>query len=300
MTAVSLELRTLLAAGHHRQPRTTPTSAVVVDPTDPPQPVNDYTVGTPFHHHFKSSFTDADGTQYDFLFASASDGSQGNVGSDVSFTSVPVGHAPMTVVGWYLPHVIGSGTEDECFVDAFSENQGLFVSDTLFNVTSNPALNSDANVIGEVPTTDAGATIVTGHIISTGEHFDTWITTGTANGDTVTVPGGVNSVAIATFNSAGSGGVPNVNVHAEEGVKILWGLIAGGDGVVLTPHGPKHVDPGWGPFAERVLRAGAVARLGQSMEHAGEITRLCLNEVHAAVKQLDAGVSKVADRVAEF
>lgn len=299
MTAVSLELRVLLAAGHHRQPRTTPTSAVVVDPTDPPQPVNDYTVGTPFHHHFKSSFDDADGNQYDFLFASASDGTQGNVGTDVSFTSVPVGHSPMTVVGWYLPQGGLPGNEDDCWLDAFSENQGVFVSDTLFTVTSNTALNNDANVDGEVPTTDAAATIVTAHNISTGEHFDTWITTGTANGDTVTVPAGVNSVAIATFNSAPTSGVPNLDVHAEQGVKILWGLIAGGDGVVLTPHGPKHVDPGWGPFAQRILRAGAVARLGQAMDSANEITRLCLNEVHAAVKQLDAGVSKVADRVAE-
>ena len=303
MPLITVSERLIQPAGHHRRPRSAGTWIPLEDPDNPDQPPNHYEPGYHFHHNFPAHMPMPDGNGHAwFVFACASNGSTGatyattavdaEVGDDAS---------DMTVVGYYAPPGgLGPDGGPGWFLDAFSVARQNFVDDYFVTVEGDSAATEQANVVGELSTVghsyrlDAYSSIVTTH-----EPFEQWVGTAATSDDVDVLAADSNGIAIATFRATGTSGVPNVNVHAEEGVKILWGLIAGGDGVVWTSHGPKHVDPGWGTFAERILQAGAVARLSQSMAHASEITRLCVNEVHAAVKQLDAGVAKVGDRVVE-
>ena len=302
MPIITVSERLLQPATHHRIPRTHATWIPIEDPDNPDQPPNHYEVGYHFQHQFQGHMPMPDGNgQATFVFACASNTITGDTYTTSFVDAVVTDAHPMTVIAYYAPPGgLGPDGGPGWFVDAFSVAQNDFVDDNPFvTVEGNPQATSDANIIGEVST--AGQTLrldAVAHIM-TGENFEQWVGNAATTNDVEVLAADSNGVAIATYHATASVTPPNLNVHAEEGVKILWGLIAGGDGVVLTPHGPKHVDPGWGTFAERVLQAGAVASLGQSMASAPEITRLCVNEVHAAVKQLDAGVAKVSDRVVE-
>lgn len=300
MPLITVSERLLQPATHHRIPRTQATWIEIQDPDNPDQPPNHYEVGYDFQHQFPNHMPMPGGNgQATFVFACWSNEFAGDTYT-TSFVDVVVPDShPMKVIAYYAPPGgLGPNGGPGWFVDSFSAEKNEFTQDNPFvTVEGNSQATSDANIIGEVST--AGQTLRLDAVasISTGEVFAQWVGNAATTSELEVLAADSNGVAIATYHVPDSVTLPNLDVHAEESVKILWGLIAGGDGVVLTPHGPKHVDPGWGPFAERVLQAGAVARLGQSMESAPEITRLCVNEVHAAVKQLDAGVAKVGDRV---
>ena len=302
MPIITVSERLLQPAGHHRIPRTHATWIPIEDPDNPDQPPNHYEVGYHFQHQFQGHMPMPGGNgQATFVFACASNGSTGDTYTTSFVDAEVTDNQPMTVIAYYAPPGgLGPNGGPGWFVDSFSVQLNDFTQDNPFvTVEGNAQATSDANIAGEVSTAGQALRLDAIGQISTGEAFEQWVGNAATTDDVEQLAADSNGVAIAAYHATASVPPPKVDVHAEEAVKILWGLIAGGDGVVLTPHGPKHVDPGWGPFAERVLRAGAVARLGESMENASEITRLCVNEVNAAVKQFDAGVATVGDRVVE-
>ena len=143
MTAVTVDFRLINSAGHHRQPRTGPTWTAL-----PGGYLTDSTPGT------TAQATAGAVPNATFLFWSASDGEGGAATESVTINQT-VGANPLTLTAWYLP-TGGDGTGGPAvLLDAFSLSLGDFVDDDFVVVTSDPALTSQANVAGVVPTGSA-------------------------------------------------------------------------------------------------------------------------------------------------
>src|SRR4051812_45143503 len=173
MPHVSDFYKMYLPAGHHRQPRN-----ANADMDLAPQSGGDVTnpgAHTPTFFP-ELPYTIAGGSgMAKLLFWNVTDGTHGQVLPPVAFTQ-QVGANPLTITGWYFP-ISGPGVGNggsAIIDDAFSAAQGRFIDDTFVAVTSNPALTSDANVIGVVPTTSAVTLEASASVPSTPEPFSQW------------------------------------------------------------------------------------------------------------------------------
>jgi hypothetical protein len=294
MTHVETHYRVIVAAGHHRQPRST---ATWIEPNPPS--MSEQVQGTPYTPYAQEhlAYTDGNGQPAlaRFVFWSVTDGTNGLTVVNQQLHQ-PVTAGSMTVTAWYVPEggPGGNGPTFE-FVDAFSDAAGDFVDDTFVTVTSDPSLTHDANVIGEVPTTVAETLQATGSI-STGEVFEHWIG-GTPTTDVDQIAAGSTGIAIATYRRPEPLRIPKLGDKYMEAVYILYGIINDAPGLVWVPgHGPHPVDPGWGTYLERVGRAATVSSLGAGMRGGAEITKVALAEVAAATKELDAQLAKAVGK----
>jgi hypothetical protein len=290
MTHVETHYRVIVAAGHHRQPRST---ATWIEPNPPS--TSDQVPGTPYTPYAQDhlAYTDGGGNPAlaRFVFWSVTDGTNGLTVQDQQLHQ-PVTAGAMTVTAWYVPEGGGGhpGPSFE-FVDAFSDAIGDFVNDTFVTVTSDPSLTNDANVIGEVPTTVA-ETLLAAASISTGERFEHWVG-GTPTDDVDAIAAGSSGIAIATYRRPDPLHIPKLGDNYAEAVYILYGIINDAPGAVWVPgRGPHPVDPGWGSYLQRVGRAATVGSLGAKMRGGAEITKIALAEVEAAAKELVTRLDK--------
>ena len=291
MPQVTTRYRVIVTTGHHRQPRNGPAWA---EPY--PTIANSNAVPGSQGQAFAPPtipYPPNSQTHADFLFWSAGDGTNGQTGTDPTF-SYTVGNDPLTVVAWYLPEGGGVGDQTGYVIDAFSDALNDFVDDDFVSVSPDAGLTSDANVVGWVPTDNGETLTAVPGSIHTGEAFESWIGGHpVANTATDQLAQQASGYAVATYRRQ------NVPVPSNVGQKellvwlILFGIINDAPGVEVHPGGGGGPVGPWGPYLERVARAAAVASVGIRMAGGAEITRVALAEVQAATKQLqvDAGIA---------
>ena len=282
MTHVAINAKRIGSpAGHHRQPRTGPTSSTLIGGAT--------TEATP------GSFVHATASELEglrFVFWSASDGIGGSTVTTASIDQ-QVGDNPMTLTAWYYP-TGGDGGQGEpgYLIDAFSATLNDFVDDDFVIVTSDPSLTSSANVAGWVPTTQA-AVLTAYSSIHGGHVFQEWVGDATAVGANATLGEGTSGLAIATYR-AQQLSIPRPGIDKRQGWLIFGGIDVDGGGFVIPigggPGGP--VGP-WGPFIERVAHllqvgahAGALGKEGVRMQ------RLAIDQLQVALKEHAAGIGR--------
>ena len=175
MPHVTVNYEMFLPGGHHRQPRNA-SIELNLAPTaggDVPD-AGIYT--PPFFPQLPYTFNGGNGMAK-LLFWSVTDGSNGQVLPPASFNQT-VGSSPLNITASYFP-ISGpgqwGGPGTAIIDDAFSANLGRFIDDTFVDVTSDPTLTNDANVIGIVPTNVAETLVAKSPVPSTGEPFAQWI-----------------------------------------------------------------------------------------------------------------------------
>jgi hypothetical protein len=289
MPHVTTHYRVYAVAGHHRQPRN---SVTWIEPN--PQSDAEVVAGTTITPYAppQLAYTDGGSPQVaTFLFWSATDGTNGQTSTNQTLHQT-VSTTPMTLTAWYLPPGgIGNGGGTGYIVDAFSDALGDFVDDTFVTVVGDPALTTEANVVGIVPTA-SDETLVANGSVHTGESFEHWIG-GSANGDHDLLEARTSGVAIASYHRQQIQ-LPKTHVPSE-GAIILFGVIQDGGGAILPlgGGGPVPVGP-WGPFAEAAARAVAVGSLAHGMRGSAELSRIAFANVMESAKALGAAVERDA------
>lgn len=201
MPHVTVSYEMFLPGSHHRQPRNSsmhldlaPTaggdiavSGIYTPPFFPLLPYN-LPAGSGFGK---------------LIFWSVTDGMSGQVLSPVAFDQ-PVGLFPLTITGWYFPTSGPGGINGQSAIldDAFSANLGRFIDDTFVDVTSDPTLTNDANVIGIVPTAEAETLEAKNSVTSTTEPFSQWILNDgpmPVAATTLHVEKGASGIAVAVY-----------------------------------------------------------------------------------------------------
>ncbi|MDT4909547.1 MAG: hypothetical protein QOI69_2788 [Pseudonocardiales bacterium] len=288
MPHVTTHYRVYVAEGHHRQPRN---GVTWIEPN--PQSDAEVVAGTtitPYAPPQLAYLSNGKAQVATFLFWSATDGTDGQTTTSQTLHQT-VANTPMTLTAWYLPPGgIGNGGGTGYIVDAFSDALGDFVDDTFVTVVGDPALTTEANVVGIVSTSTAHELIANGSV-HTGESFEQWIG-GSPSGDHDTLAAGTSGVAIATYHRHQIQ-LPNGQVP-REGVVILYGVIQDGGGAIIHlggRGGPVPVGP-WGPFMERAFRAATVGSLSHGMRGGAEVARIAAADAMDAVKQLGAAIEQ--------
>jgi hypothetical protein len=237
MPHITTHYRVIVTAGHHRQPR-----------NPGPRWIEPYAPST---HDAQPNTSDTplplaqlgyvDGGEMhtaDFLFWSASDGTDGQTSTDLN-TSFPVANSSLEIVAWFVPRGGGPGEGTGYIIDAFSDSLNDFVNDDFVSVGPDAGLTHDANVVGWVPTTNAETLTETPGTIHTGEVFERWI-----------------------------GGHPNNTTEVtdrEGGIIILFGVTNDAPGLGYIPGvGPVPIDPGWGSLLASVQKAAGLAALSRT------------------------------------
>ncbi len=250
MTHFTVYYKMFVPGGHHRQPRNSSYEMSLADPAS-----GDLIPGTavpaPYFAQLPYPPVNPQGNAQ-MVFWSVTDGTTGEVlpAGPLSYT---IGVNPLTVTAWYFP--IGGGGPGPTLIidDAFSANLGRFIDDTFVDVTSDPSLTSDANVVGEVPTTEAETLKAHSSVVSTPEPFYEWILSWTATpalNQTVNVPKGQVGIAVAIYQDSSSSRFHGVVPSAYNPwwwIESWWG------------HGPDP-NPGVRDFAVAVELAAAAAR----------------------------------------
>ena len=198
---VTVNYEMFLPGGHHRQPRN-----ITIDLDLAPTAGGDVpTLGTytpPFFPELPYTLGTGSGMAM-LEFWSVTDGTNGQVLPPSAFTQT-VGGAPLTITAWYFPISgpgVGSGGP-EIIDDAFSANLGRFIDDTFVDVTSDPSLTSNANVVGVVPTSSAETLVARTAVVSTTEPFSKWVLNGAfgpTGNTTLLVPQGTLGIAVAIY-----------------------------------------------------------------------------------------------------
>lgn len=200
MPHVTVNYEMYLPGGHHRQPRNT-SIALDLAPTAGGDVPSTGTYTPAFFPELPYTLNGQSGMAK-LLFWSVTDGTNGKVLSPAAITET-VGAYPLTITAWYFP-TSGPAVpgQPEIIDDAFSANLGRFIDDTFVDVTSDPTLTNNANVIGVVPTQVAEILVAKGTVTSTPEPFAQWILndglmpTGSA---TLNVAKGTMGIAVAIY-----------------------------------------------------------------------------------------------------
>ena len=274
MPIVSAFYKMVVPSGHHRQPRNT--GGVVTLATQSPTNV---VPGNPAPVVYASLLPYGGGTgNAQLMFWSVVDGTSGQV-----FPAGPLNYIvqtnPVTITAWYFP-ISGPSSPGgpEIIDDAFSANLGDFIDDTFVDVTSDPSLTSDANVVGVVPTTEAETLVAHSSVVSTPEPFKEWIRSWNAtpvSGTSLNVPKNTVGMAVAIYQSPPpppSGGVP-INIVAYNPwwwIETWWG------------HGPDSGPEGVRDFAVAMELAASASRATPKLR--GEL-------IDAALQQAKVGAA---------
>ena len=195
----------ILTAGHHRQPRNTSSEEDLA-----PSGGGDILPGGSVTPTFFSQLpcpTDSSASAK-LIFWSVTDGTSGQVLPPSPLTQT-VGNSPMTITAWYICTGGGGPGSTVIIDDAFSANLGQFIDDTFVDVTSDPSLTNDANVVGIVPTSQAETLQAYSSVVSTTEPFSKWILNGTfmpAGNRILNASKGAVGIAIAVYQSPPSTG----------------------------------------------------------------------------------------------
>lgn len=286
MAHITANYKMYLPAGHHRQPRNANGELALTAPSGGDTPYS-----PPFFPQLPYTLPNNGGQgAAKLLFWNDTDGTTGMIRPPQAF-DIPSAASARTVTGWYFP-ISGPGTPGAgsgIIDDAFSASLDRFIDDTFVDVSSDPSLTSDANVIGVVPTTVAETLVAKAHVASTPDGFSQWILNDSIlpmGVSALNVPAKTDGIAIAVYQQGTFPKAPRVNY--EELVRIFFGVIQDGGG--LTDHGP--VDP-WGPLISRLANSGLVAtqagKLGNGI--GAKIGHLAAQDavvaIHAALKEFE-------------
>jgi hypothetical protein len=199
---VTYNYEMILFGGHHRQPRNT-TVEVSLGGGPPPQNIVPGTPANPLY--FATLPYDGGKGLAQLMFWSVTDGTTGQILPPIKIAPI-VGLNPLTITAWYFP-ITGPGAPHDgtaIIDDAFSANLGRFIDDTFVDVTSDPSLTSNANVVGTVPTSAPETLVAYHNVVSTPEPFAEWVLNGgfmSAGNTTLNVPKGTVGIAVAIYQS---------------------------------------------------------------------------------------------------
>ena len=276
-----------LPGGHHRQPRNT-----TIDLDLAPTAGGDVPTGgsstPPFFPELP--YTLGAGTGMAQLeFWSVTDGTNGQVLPPSSFTQT-VGSLPLSITAWYFPISgpgVGSGGP-EIIDDAFSAIQGRFIDDTFVDVTSDPSLTSDANVVGVVPTAIAETLVAHSAVVSTTEPFSKWVMNGMfgpVGNTTLQVPKGTVGIAVAVYQSSGITTKPPPSVPSA--YNPWWWIVS------WWGHGP---DPGpeWaGQLVATLELIDAVAKVSPELKNGA--ARLAMEQLAVTTASMIKQIERLGE-----
>jgi hypothetical protein len=277
MPHITAYYKMYLPAGHHRQPRNANAELTLAPPSGGDTPYS-----PPYFPQLPYTVSEGSGLSK-LLFWSDTDGTTGMIRPPLAF-DIPTAASARTVTGWYYPISGPEGPPGPPAIidDAFSAAQGRFIDDTFVDVTSDPSLTANANVVGVVPTASAETLAAKSNVLSTTEPFSQWILNDALMplGDTtLDVPQGTEGIAIAVYQQGSFPRPPRFNY--EEFVRILFGVIQDGGG--LTDHGP--IGP-WDPLIAKLRSSMVVAGRGGGLDRkiAHEITHLAAQDAIEAIR----------------
>lgn len=290
MAHITANYKMYLPAGHHRQPRNADTELALTPPSGGDTPYS-----PPYFPELPYTLPGGGSGAAKLLFWSETDGTTGIVRPPLPF-EIPAAATPRTVTGWYFPvsGPGGPGGGTAIIDDAFSAAKGQFIDDTFVDVTSDPSLTANANVIGVVPTNAAQTLVAKAHVVSTTEPFAQWILNDTimpAGNATLNVPARTNGIAIAVYQQGSFPKPPRLDFAAA--VRIIFGVIQDGGG--LTDKGP--IDP-WGPLISRLAKSGLVAAQATELEEklAAQIGKLAAQDAVSAIRTALAQFERIAGK----
>ena len=288
MAVYSIYYNIYLTAGHHRQPRNSPsvdtvfTSSVTYSGTaniPPPQ----------YIPHFDSPM------KADLIFWSVSNGVTGTIYPAGPIPGQTADDSGLTITAWYLPEG-GDGNGGTAIIDdAFSAALGNFIDDTFVTVTSDPSLTSEANVVGIVPTAKAETLKAYPSVASTGEPFAKWMSfgAGAAVGDTINVPAGSVGMAIALYQSP----PPIQRPHVTGSIygTLIGGVAVDGGGKIVINGIPHPVDP-WGPLVIKLVNASLVTAGSRTMGGGGkQVRQIAARSVVSDIREALRSIEKEAE-----
>jgi hypothetical protein len=284
MPHVTVNYEMFLPGGHHRQPRNA-SIELNLAPTAGGDVSDGGFYSPPFFPQLPYTLP-AGGGAANLLFWSVTDGTNGQVLPPAAFNQ-QVASLPLTITAWYFPISgpgIGGSGVTAIIDDAFSASLGQFIDDTFVNVTSDPTLTNDANVIGIVPTKVAETLTATSPVPSTGEPFYEWILNDgmKAAGDTTLhVPAGTNGIAIAIYQKPANVSISKSNL----GQYATWQWVDYGTMVDGGPHP-------WNPFVNQLMAALAVAGAAKGFEQkiGSKLMEVAMEQVKIAAASIQKAI----------
>ena len=275
MPHVTVNYEMFLPGGHHRQPRNTSIELNLAPPAGGDVPSGGF-YAPPFFPQLP--YSPAVGDTAQLLFWSVTDGAHGQVLPPASFNQ-QVGGSDLTITAWYYPasgSQAGNGGTTAIIDDAFSANLGQFIDDTFVDVTSDPSLTSDANVIGSVPTKVDETLVAKNSVTSTSEPFSEWILNDglkPVNQETLQVPKGTIGIAIAIYQQPAKTPLSNFDPNRY----AMWQWV---DYATMVDGGPHP----WNPFVNQLMGALAVAGAAKGFDEKvrGELVRVAMEQVKIA------------------
>jgi hypothetical protein len=289
MPHVTVNYEMFLPGGHHRQPRNT-SIELNLAPTaggDVPDP-GTYT--PPFFSQLPYTLDGGSGMA-ELLFWSVTDGVTGQVLPPLPFDQA-VAASPLTITAWYYP-ISGPGTgggTTAIIDDAFSANLGRFIDDTFVNVTSDPTLTSDANVVGIVPTAVAETLVAKNTVSSTSEPFSRWIFNDGSkpvNNTTLQVPQGSAGIAIAIYEQPQQPTRPSL----KQGQYAIWQWVDYGTMVDGGPHP-------WNPLVNQLMVGVALANAapGFNEQVRSALVNVAIEQIRLSAASIEKSIQSNADR----
>ncbi len=286
MPHVTVNYEMFLPGGHHRQPRNT-SIELNLAPTaggDVPDP-GIYT--PPFFPQLPYTLNGGNGMAK-LLFWSVTDGINGQVLPPASFDQT-VGASPLTITAWYFP-ISGPGTGgggSAIIDDAFSANLGRFIDDTFVDVTSDPTLTNNANVIGVVPTNVAETLVAKNSVASTTEPFTQWILNDglmPVNATTLQLPKGTSGIAIAIYQQAAQVVRPRFNPNQY----AIWQWVDYGTMVDGGPHP-------WNPFVNQLMAGVALAAAVKGVDEKlrAELAKVAVQQIKLAAAAIEKSMQSL-------
>lgn len=271
-----------LPGGHHRQPRNT-SAELDLAPTGGGDYLPGGTCTPSFFPQLPYTLGGGNGMAQ-LIFWSITDGTNGQVLPPTAINQM-VGSTPLNITAWYFPiSGPGVGNGSEIIDDAFSANAGSFIDDTFVDVTSNPSLTSDANVIGIVPTNTAQTLVAHTTVPSTPEPFSKWILNGTfmpVGNNTLQVAKGTVGIAIAVYQQSGSRITPNIPWYAA--YNPWWWIETHGG---LVPPGPSD------PWTREIASAVALSDMASKVSPQVRVSIL-----ESVLKQMSVAASSIEKQI---
>ena len=288
MAHVTVRYEMYIPAGHHRQPRNTGALLDLAPPSgaDVPNPG----IYTPsFFPQLPYSYNGGAGLAKQ-LFWSVTDGTIGQVLAPQSMTQTVAG-LPLQIGAWYFPisGPLGGPGPSSIIDDAFSVRLNTFIDDTFVDVTSDPALTQDANVVGLVPTESDETLQAALGVRSTPEPFYQWVLNDQlcpVGSNPLQVPAETQGIAVAIYNEAQALQVQRPPY--EVAIDWLWYFRTHGG---LVAPGPL---PTWLRELEAVFELTRAAAAGMSRELQVATLRIGLRQMAVAANALESQINSLA------
>jgi hypothetical protein len=162
-----------------------------------------------------------------------------------------------------------------------------FIDDTFVDVTSDPTLTNNANVIGVVPTNVAETLVTKNSVASTTEPFAQWILNDglmPVNATTLQLPKGTSGIAIAIYQQAAQVVRPRFNPNQY----AIWQWVDYGTMVDGGPHP-------WNPFVNQLMAGVALAAAVKGVDEKlrAELTKVAVQQIKLAAAAIEKSMQSL-------